>query len=177
MRKNKKANVYEEEILAIISIIFIAFVLFMSSKFVIQTNEDINKLAPELSYQFPAVAVHSFLMTQIKESDVENLGLDIKNKYFIKDLLKINTVESLNIIETYKTEYLKILEKKTTNGNNPLYYYNEYSKESVTKTSLLNYQPNLDSITTTLEDAIEDKNYFFYFKTFDNKYVKVNFKD
>ncbi|MDA3856362.1 MAG: hypothetical protein PF569_08955 [Candidatus Woesearchaeota archaeon] len=176
MRKNKKANIYEEEILAIISIIFIAFVLFMSSKFVIQTNEDINKMAPELSYQFPAVVTHAFLMKKIDKTHLEDLGLDINNKYFIKDLLKINSEESLKIVDEYKEKYLEKINTNTNSGKKPIEYYEEYSSDSLNIDNLLIYQTNLESISSNLESEIENKNYFFYFKTYDNKYVKIDFK-
>lgn len=174
--KNKKTQtLYQELIIAVFAILLVSFALYIASKAVIDTKEDINKASPEISYQYPAVFVHSFLMMQIEPEDVTELGLDETKKYYVKDLLIRDEDEHVEKAKQYEDKFLNLITQEV-NGKNPLNFYKQFSKDrDVEKDNLILIETG-KSIVPSLDAAIEGKNYFFYIRTLKNKYTVVYFK-
>jgi hypothetical protein len=175
-KKNKKTQaLYQEIIIAAFSILMVSFALFIASKAVISTNEDINKASPQISYQYPAVFVHTFLMMEIKKEDIKDLNLDENKKYYVKDLLILDEEKYVNKAKEYETKYLELVTKEI-NNKNPLEFYKEFSKDKDVKEDNLILIETGGSTVPSLDAAIKNKNYFFYIRTINNKYTTIYFK-
>lgn len=175
-KKNKKTQtLYQEIIIAVFSILMVSFALYIASKAVIETKEDINKASPEISYQYPAVFVHSFLMMEIEKDDIVELGLDQTKKHHVKDLLILDQEDYVNKAKEYEEKYLELVTTKI-NGKDPLEFYKKFSNDrDVEKDNLILIETG-KSIVPSLNEAIQSKNYFFYIRTLNNKYTIVYFK-
>ncbi len=169
-RYNKKGVMLDQEaIVVIVTIIFIGLILFFSFKYTNSGKKDFEKIAPNLTYQYPTMFVHSFLMKKIDAKDVEVLKLDKTQTYQIKDLLamKKNT-EVDNVVLKYKKEYVSY-------NSQTIEDYEDFSGETIDESSLL-YSRYFNKNLPLLEKSIENKNYFFYLKDEEGRFVVVYFK-
>lgn len=176
--KNKKAVMaYQEILLIAFSILLIGISLYMVTKFSNTANNDFTNLAPEISYQFPATYVHSFLMMPIDKSDIGALNLNKSKSYYVKDLIILDTTQSMDLVKNkYKENYIEKFSQASSEMN-AYDYYKLYSADTfkADKNTLLyfkQYSGNLPS----LDDAIKNKNYFFYVKNLNGKYTLIYFK-
>lgn len=176
VKQNKKANMtYTEFALIVIVIISIGLILFFSINDISGTKEAITKMAPELTYKFPAVFIHTFLMQEIDKDDIKNLGLDVNKKYFVKDILALGESDGLDLVKgKYRTNYLKISGELDSNQKSVHDIYKDYIGK--------NYYSQIDliqikevSTIPDLESAIKDNNYFFYINNEKGGYILVYF--
>lgn len=174
---NKKAQLYTEIIPAILLVIGMGLILFLSYSYVSNSKADIEKSAPNATEKFPAAFVHSFLYFNISSDDAKSVGLEDDRKYLVKDLLWLNTKESRDLAEKYRTSYLeKINNDKDSSGYNMHYYYKKFSKDDYDEDNLIHFNYDLKT-TTNLEGQISVKNYAFYMKDQNSNLVHVFFKE
>lgn len=174
--KNKKGNMtYTEFALIAFSIIGISLILFFSIKYINSTKESITLMEPEISYKFPAVFVHSFLMQEIEKIDTKNLGLDTSKTYYVKDLIWLGEEKHLSLVkEKYRDKYLEYTSIKDSLGNSIHADYKKFVGQDYYSESDL-IQIKKDTNLPDLAEAIKNKNYFFYLKTKGGEFVFVYF--
>lgn len=176
IQKNKKAEAFSELILITLSIIIIGFCLFIAGISVNNSKEQYKELTIEISYKFPQVFIHTFLYQEIDKEDLKNLNLSIKGKTYVKDLIYINTKKSLDLIKSkYILKYKNLI--GTINSKSILNDYNYFANENLKLEDLIVIKSGLSTTEIPkLEEAINNKNYFFYIKTKTGEYTTITFK-
>lgn len=167
-----------EFIIAIIAIVCVGIISYFVYNLSLDSKQQFNEYAPELNYQFPAVFVHSFLMTKIEKKDLLELNLDENQTFFVKDLIAINTEESEAIVNKIRENYLqKYAYLQDTQDLSPVDYYQRFSSDEINKDKLLLiYYDDIEQYSN-LDASIRRNNYFFYLKTNnDNKKAYIKFK-
>ena len=173
-KKNKKAlGINTEFLVAIIAIIFIVLVVFFTYKVSMNTKEQYHKVAPELSYQFPAVFVHSFLMMKVDDKYIEELGLDKDQVYFVKDLLILKRDDVKSVIDEIKKEYVSRYAYTYEGEYAPLYFFERFSGNKIKPEHLLCIY--YDTQSFSLKANVVRDNYYFYMKTIEGDKVYVRF--
>ena len=177
--KKKTQMLYQEAILIVFSFLIISLTLYFALNYISGTKYTIEKSSPELSYKFPATFVHGFLYAKVSEEDIKNLSLDETQNYYVKDLIYINSKDSIIIVKKMRDEYiLDSIESSRDNGGNMHTYYKAFSKENYDEnskaTTLLPIQFNVENVPI-LEDSFNEKNYFYYIKQQNGKYTIVYF--
>lgn len=174
--KNKKGNMtYTEFALIVFSIVAISLILFFSIRYISSTKESITLMQPEISYKFPAVFVHSFLMQEIEKNDTKNLGLDITQTYYVKDLIWFGEEKHLDLIKgKYRDKYLEYTSIKDSLQNSIHDDYKKFVGQDYYSESDL-IQIKKETNLPDLGEAIKNKNYFFYLKTKGGEFVLVYF--
>jgi len=181
LNKNKKAQTTYTEIgLIVFSIIVVALSLFISSNSFNNSIKNLNKEPPDLTYKFPSIFIHTFLYQKISKEDLKVLNLDENKVTYVKDLLYLDTDQSLSKVEEYRFKYIEDLSLKT--GEKNLFkLFKTFSKDEN-----INFEGNINLLKVrTIEDfsALEDldlyldaNNYFFYIKSQRGRYITINFK-
>jgi len=157
---NNKKAIATEMIVWILAIIFIGAVLVTTGIFIKNQNDMINKAAPEIQYQYPIVFLNTFLYQKIDNKDVENLGLDVLKTYRVSDLITIGDIDSMEIVERIKDNYL---EKELEKDESLNFYFNLINQQ-IPKSKLIVFyeQESLDDILDCQADV---QNYCFYLRT------------
>ena len=197
--EKKSQMSYSEISLIIIAIVIVGFTLFFSSIQISHSKQYLNKM-PEISYEFPSLFIDGFLNLEISKDDIKSLNLnenniinennaDINNKkYFIKDLIYLNSDNANKIIKKYKENYIDeslSISKISSNSNS---YNNENMHELFQQFSNTKYNPSYDNLLnikiidslkdeTPLVDYIKNKNYYYYIRTKDNKIALIIFRN
>ncbi len=175
LRFNKKGGLGTDIVAWVFGLLLIFTALYFTFDIVVSEADLYEKAAPELSYKFPATFIHSFLMKQISDEDEKELGLDISGDYFVRDVVWLNNDVSKKLVLKYRDEYLKeISDGVDSNGHNVHYFYKMFSGSNYDENELLKIEINRDSIPS-LDQAIRDKNYFFYLRTKDDTYTVIYF--
>jgi hypothetical protein len=175
-KKNKKAlGINTEFMVAIVAIFFVVVVSIFAYNLSLDSKEQYKKVAPELSYQFPAVFVHSFLMMKVSDEDVKKLNLDEKQDYFVKDLLVLKRDDTKRVIEEMKGKYIEMYTINSNGESSPLADFESFSDSSFNPDRLLCiYYDKQEGFN--LEANIVRNNYYFYIRTIedDKAYVRFN---
>ncbi len=118
-----------------------------------KTNEFENSV-PELSYNYPIALVKTFLLMEVDMKLIKDKGLPEK-KYLVKDLIYLNTMESLEIVEIIRKDYLADLSSSGSTSGFIL-----FSNYAINSYDMLKIKTNQVSIPD-LEKEIKVNNYFF----------------
>jgi len=169
--KNKKAvGLKEQVILYILAMLALSAFIIFSNNYVSTSKLHVEKMAPDLTYEYEPLLVKSFLMLEVGEDDKKKLNLDTGDVIYVHDLIFLGDDDSKEVIESMKEEYLK-----NQNILKSFDSFNKFSGYNVKFDDLLeiNYQAN--SIPD-LKGEIENNNYVFYFKGKDSKYRYIYFR-
>jgi len=174
---SKSQMLYQEAIIIVFSLLIISLTLYFVLNNISGVKLAIEKSPKEITYKFPAVFVHTFLYTKVPNEDIANLNLDTNKDYYLKDILYLNTNDSKEIVSKLREDYLVNIKKKSfeSSTNYDLHtYYKEFSKSNYNENRLLFILTDLSQLPI-LEDSFEEKNYFYFIKTRDEKYTMVYF--
>lgn len=122
----------------------VAMFFLLNSTFVAKSSVETS--APELIYKFPAVFVHTFLMTQISEDDTKKFFPETKQTHFVKDLIYINTDESKEAVSKYRNDFLESINIPDSNGYTILDLYARYTDRTYFDRLLLRIEYDVDSL-------------------------------
>ncbi|MCA9495610.1 MAG: hypothetical protein KC589_01600 [Nanoarchaeota archaeon] len=167
---------YQELILIVFSMIFIAILIFFSGTYVSSSKDELSKIAPQLNYDFPSVFVHSFLQMELDLEDKKKF-LDKYEINYVKDLLWINNELAKNLTQVYKFKYFKLNSDIDSNSNDIFYYYNIFSGESLNMKDSLVVDYSLSfSDLPDLKNLISMRDYAYYLLDHNGEYVCIYFK-
>ncbi len=177
MKINKKGSLAQEMLPFIIGLLIIYFSLFFLSKLMISTSEHIEKSPPELTYEFPATFIYSFLNYELTDSEKSQMDLNPNSTYFVKDIIKENSDKNFNILKnSVRKRYLDWSNQALVGTSTMHTQYKKFSGQNYNVDSILVLENNLQS-PPNLDLAIEKKNYVFFLKTNDGTYSAILFKE
>ena len=132
---------------------------------------------PELIYKFPAVYIHTFLESYVDKESYEGEGLKIKydeeNPQKVKDLIWINTDDSMKVVENFRAKYNKEIPQEVHDA------YKKFSNERYTESTLLKIYPDTSGEKLPSLDSpavFGNNNYYFHIKTSKGTHTMIFFK-
>lgn len=169
-RGKKAFDINTEILIYIFAIIVMSLVIGFSQYTISDSQKHIEKMAPNLTYQYPAVFVKSFLMLKIDDSDIKDLNLDVNKNYYVYNLIYLGSDDAKDIVDKKKDEFIMEM-----NNKNSLKSFENFAKISINQNELLKIDYSQSS-QPNLELALENNNYVFYFKGSDQKFRQVYFR-
>lgn len=165
---------FYEAVLIGVSLVIIAFSLFMSTTSALAHSENISLSAPTLPYKFPSVFVNTFISMELTDEDKETFFQDTDSEYHVSDLLWLDSEESKAKVLEYRLDYLESI--KELNDEDLFDDFNDFSGERITEDNVLSFSFN-DNRIPNLDDYVEENNYFYYIKTQNGGYTSVYFRE
>ncbi len=174
MKVKKKSQALYADLGVITAILVIGLCFYLIFSSMSSSKNGYETSAPLLKYEFPTMYVYTFLHMPIQETDLKELGLDKDKKYYVKDLLYINTDSAKIIIDKYESEYNSQMLKLDSFGNNMLELYERFSEIDYPEDYLIYIEYDRTTIPS-IQEALDYENYFFHLKNKDGKYTAVYF--
>lgn len=176
LRLKKGQMAYQELVLIVFSILFVAILIFFSGTYVSSSKTELSQIAPDLNYDFPAVFVHSFLLMELDSDDKKKFDKKYGINY-VKDLFWINSEIAKNLTKKYRLEYISMNRDVDSNSNDIFDYYERFSGESLNIGDSLLFDFDLSySDLPNYDKLLSNNNYGFYLKNIDGNYVFIYFK-
>jgi len=178
LKKNKKAQLMPESILAIVSIVVVGVSLFFISSMIGSVNANFKETSPQLNYEFPATFVYTFLWMPITNED--KLAISNQNINFVKDLIWLNNEDSKILIEKYKSNYIDSLklgsQSSMVEGSNLFTLYSGFSKNTVDENNLLviDYSTDKNNLAD-FNNLVSSNNFMMPIRTKNGDFTLVRF--
>ena len=165
-RNKKGVALYVEVIIYIVLIVTMVIVIWLTNNLVTKARE-VPQKAPEIYSDYPSLYVKTFLLQEIDLEDKVKLGYSNTDKVLIKDVIKINSDVSKEIVSKYRSDYI-------LDYSESLASFNKNSQGGYFQDGLLNIEYGFSEIPD-LDSYIKKGNYFFYFKDNSDKYIVIYF--
>lgn len=170
---NKKGYVVYESLVIPLSLLIAGLMIFFSFSLASAQEETFENLAPEISYHFPKTVVYSFLMMPLNDSDKMTFFQNKDKNYLVRDLIFLDTDESLATVEGYRELYLEDDDLDMVNQFDKFYTFSKDSSARNAKKIII--QRDRDSLPD-IKKVSEEKNAYFYVITADGSYTLIFFK-
>ena len=173
--KSKKGILAWEGILVAVSIILTSLILIFIgiTAYSMKSNfEEIGSV--ELQYSFPQAYVKTFLYYEITDEDKLLFFKNKDNYYNVADLIWLDTAESKDAVEKYKTKYQEKLLELDKTENNIYELYTQFSELDISNEKFLEIYLPKNYIQTDFTE--EDKfNNYYLLRTKNNEDIFIFF--
>lgn len=166
--KKKGQFIYTEAILATAILICIGFILFfMNEQISLSTQKLEESIVPQFYEEYPSVVLTTFISIKLSPQEILDAGLIGDKEFRVKDLLQVNSQESLEIFYLKRKEFLENFMFKTLDNSQKTYldYFleNAQIKQTLNEDDFLILSDSSNNLPL-FNKILEEDNFYYTFK-------------